>query len=150
MKVFLDGGMLNGTAYMREPWGVGPRPTRSPSRTTAACCSSSPISWRSIAEEAARRGWQMTAHCAGEAGMDVLLTAYEHADRLVGIRGRRWLITHANFTSADEPRALRRAGRRRRPAAGLAVEGRADALGRCSARGGWSGSTPTQVAATPA
>ena len=23
MKVFLDGGMLNGTAYMREPWGVG-------------------------------------------------------------------------------------------------------------------------------
>ena len=24
MKVFLDGGMLNGTACMREPWGVGP------------------------------------------------------------------------------------------------------------------------------
>ena len=24
MKVFMDGGMLNGTAYMREPWGVGP------------------------------------------------------------------------------------------------------------------------------
>ena len=23
MKVFIDGGMLNGTAYMREPWGVG-------------------------------------------------------------------------------------------------------------------------------
>ena len=24
LKVFIDGGMLNGTAYMREPWGVGP------------------------------------------------------------------------------------------------------------------------------
>ncbi len=23
MKVYLDGGMLNGTAFMREPWGVG-------------------------------------------------------------------------------------------------------------------------------
>ena len=32
--------------------------------------------------------------------MDELLTAYEHADQVVGIRHRRWLITHANFTSA--------------------------------------------------
>ena len=54
-----------------------------------------------IAEEAARRGWQMTAHAAGEAGMDELLAAYAQADRAVGIRGRRWLITHANFTSAE-------------------------------------------------
>src|SRR5690606_15016713 len=41
-------------------------------------------------------------HTAGEAGMDELLTAFEHADRVVGIRGRRWLITHANFTSAAD------------------------------------------------
>ena len=33
--------------------------------------------------------------------MDELLTAYECADRVVGIRDRRWLITHANFTSAE-------------------------------------------------
>jgi predicted amidohydrolase YtcJ len=33
--------------------------------------------------------------------MDELLTAYEHADRTIGIRNRRWLITHANFTSAE-------------------------------------------------
>ena len=81
--------------------GASARPTRSPSPTTAACCSSSPTSWRSIAEEAARRGWQMTAHCAGEAGMDELLAAYDDADRAIGIRDRRWLITHANFTSAE-------------------------------------------------
>ena len=56
---------------------------------------------RIIAEEAARRGWQMTAHCAGEGGMDELLSAYAHADQAVGIRHRRWLITHANFTSAE-------------------------------------------------
>ena len=58
--------------------------------------------------------------------MDELLTAYDHADRAVGIRGRRWLITHANFTSAGEPRPLPRAGRRGRPPAGLALEGHAD------------------------
>jgi predicted amidohydrolase YtcJ len=99
LKVFLDGGMLNGTAYMREPWGVGPAYQITepdyrgqlfiPAETLAL-----------IAEEAARRGWQMTAHVAGEASMDELLAAYGHADEAVGIRGRRWLITHANFTSA--------------------------------------------------
>jgi predicted amidohydrolase YtcJ len=99
LKVFLDGGMLNGTAYMREPWGVGPafQVTEPDYRGLLFI---EPKALGVIAEEAARRGWQMTAHTAGEAGMDVLLDAYEQADRAVGIRGRRWLVTHANFTSA--------------------------------------------------
>jgi predicted amidohydrolase YtcJ len=100
MKVFLDGGMLNGTAYMREPWGVG-ETYQVTEPAYRGLLFVDPDHLAIIAEEAARRGWQMTAHCAGEAGMDELLTAYEHADRVVGIRGRRWLITHANFTSAD-------------------------------------------------
>jgi len=100
LKLFLDGGMLNGTAYMRKPWGVGPayQITEPDYRGLMFL---KPDVLGTIAEEAARRGWQMTAHCAGEAGMDELLTAYETADRSVGIKNRRWLITHANFTSAE-------------------------------------------------
>jgi predicted amidohydrolase YtcJ len=103
LKVFLDGGMLNGTAYMREPWGVGDtyQITEPDYRGLMFV---KPEDLTVIAEEAARRGWQMTAHCAGEAGMDRLLDSYEQADRAVGIRGRRWLITHANFTSAENLR----------------------------------------------
>ena len=103
LKVFLDGGMLNGTAYMREPWGVGPayQITEPDYRGLLFVA---PETLAAIAEEAARRGWQMTAHTAGEAGMDELLKAYERADRAIGIRGRRWLITHANFTSAENLR----------------------------------------------
>jgi predicted amidohydrolase YtcJ len=99
LKIFLDGGMLNGTAYMREPWGVGPayQITESDYRGQLFV---RPSVLAKIAEEAARRSWQMTAHVAGEASMDELLTAYAHADDVIGIRGRRWLITHANFTSA--------------------------------------------------
>jgi predicted amidohydrolase YtcJ len=99
LKLFLDGGMLNGTAYMREPWGVGPtyQITEPDYRGQLFI---EPRVLGTVAEEAARRGWQMTAHTAGEAGMDVLLDAYEQADRSIGIRGRRWLITHANFASA--------------------------------------------------
>jgi predicted amidohydrolase YtcJ len=103
MKVMLDGGMLNGTAYMREPWGVG-ETYQVTEPAYRGLLFVDPDHLAIIAEEAARRGWQMTAHCAGEAGMDELLTAYAHADRLVGIRGRRWLITHANFTSAENLR----------------------------------------------
>jgi predicted amidohydrolase YtcJ len=44
----------------------------------------------------------MTAHCAGEAGIDALLTAYEAADRGVGVKGRGWLITHANFARPED------------------------------------------------
>lgn len=98
LKVFLDGGMLNGTAYMREPWGVGPTyQVTEPEYRGLLFVPRETLGL--IAEECARRGWQMTAHCAGEAGMDELLTAYEQADRVVGIRGRRWMIAHANFTS---------------------------------------------------
>lgn len=100
LKVFLDGGMLNGTAYMRAPWGVGPAYQITEPEYRGLLFIDREI-LGTIAEEAARRGWQMTAHCAGEAGMDELLTAYERADRAIGIRDRRWLITHANFTSAE-------------------------------------------------
>jgi predicted amidohydrolase YtcJ len=100
LKVYLDGGMLNGTALMREPWGVGPAyQITEPDYRGLQFVPAEVLG--TIAEEAARRGWQMTAHCAGEAGMDVLLDAYERADRAVGIRARRWLVTHANFTSAE-------------------------------------------------
>jgi predicted amidohydrolase YtcJ len=103
MKVFLDGGMLNGTAYMREPWGVG-ETYQVTEPAYRGLLFVDPDHLAIIAEEAARRGWQMTAHCAGEAGMDELLAAYAHADRLVGLRDRRWMITHANFTSAENLR----------------------------------------------
>lgn len=100
LKVFIDGGMLNGTAYMREPWGVGPAyQITEPDYRGLLFIPRATLG--TIAEEAARRGWQMTAHCAGEAGMDELLEAFAQADRAVGIKGKRWLITHANFTSAE-------------------------------------------------
>ena len=109
LKVFLDGGMLNGTAYMREPWGVGPsyQITEPDYRGLLFI---PPPRLAAIAEEAARRGWQMTAHTAGEGAMDELLAAYDQADRAVGIKGRRWLITHANFASDANLRACARLG----------------------------------------
>lgn len=98
IKMFLDGGMLNGTAYMRQPWPPGPtyQITETDYRGLLFI---KPDQLKMVVEEAARQGWQVTAHTAGEAGMDVLLDAYEHANRMVPIRSLRFCITHANFPS---------------------------------------------------
>ena len=64
----------------------------------------------SVMLEAARRCWQLTAHCAGEAAADVLLDAYEKVQKAVDIRQRRCHITHANFMSAQNLERCRRLG----------------------------------------
>jgi predicted amidohydrolase YtcJ len=109
IKLFLDGGMLSGTAYMREPWPKG---------ATYAVTEDDyrgllfiqPDQLKVIAEEAARHKWAVTAHTAGEGAMDVLLDAYEFADRLVPIKDLRFCITHANFPSPANLERCKRLG----------------------------------------
>jgi predicted amidohydrolase YtcJ len=98
IKLFLDGGMLNGTAYMRQPWPKGAtyQVTEDDYRGLLFI---KPDQLEMVLEEAARRKWQMTAHTAGEAAMDNLLDAYEAVNRVVPIKEMRFCITHANFPS---------------------------------------------------
>lgn len=98
IKLFLDGGMLNGSAYMRKPWprGATYQITQDDYRGLLFI---TPEQLQVVVEEAAKRKWQVTAHCAGEGAMDVLLDAYEFADRISPIKDKRFCITHANFPS---------------------------------------------------
>jgi predicted amidohydrolase YtcJ len=96
--MFLDGGMLNGTAYMRKPWPPGPT-YQVTEKNYRGLLFIPPDQLKVVVEEAARRKWQVTAHTAGEAAMDVLLDAYEHTNRLTPIKSMRFCITHANFPS---------------------------------------------------
>jgi predicted amidohydrolase YtcJ len=98
IKLFLDGGMLNGTAYMRRPWPPGPT-YQIVEDNYRGLLFLKPKELTMVVEEAARRRWRVTAHTAGEGAMDVLLDAYDLVNRLVPIRGRRFCITHANFPS---------------------------------------------------
>ncbi|MCI0387758.1 MAG: amidohydrolase [Acidobacteria bacterium] len=101
LKIVLDGGILIGTAYLREPYGV----------RTEVYGYHDP-SWRGvlavprenvieIARTANRLGWQMTAHATGGGALDVLLDAYEAADRERSIRDRRFTVTHGNFPNEE-------------------------------------------------
>jgi len=98
IKLFLDGGMLNGTAYMRQPWPKGDtyQITESDYRGLLFI---KPDQLQMVVEEGAKRKWQMTAHTAGEGAMDVLLDAYDVVNRVTPIKDLRFCITHANFPS---------------------------------------------------
>jgi predicted amidohydrolase YtcJ len=109
IKIFMDGGMLNGTAYMRQPWPKGEtyQITEDDYRGLLFI---KPEPLRTVVEEAARHKWQVTAHTAGEAAMDALLDAYETVDRSVPIKDRRFCITHANFPSQANLERCKRLG----------------------------------------
>ncbi|MGB8166895.1 MAG: amidohydrolase [Chthoniobacteraceae bacterium] len=100
VKVYLDGGMLTGSAYMREPWGVSkiyaitdpsyrgvlfiPKERLVPMVRTATEC-----------------GLQFTAHSVGDGAVHALLDAYEEVNRELPMRSLRPCVTHANFQSRD-------------------------------------------------
>src|SRR5262249_46288780 len=96
IKLFLDGGMLNGTAYMRQPWPRGDT-YQIGEDTYRGLLFIQPKQWARVLGGGARRRWQMTAHTAGEGAMDVLLDAYDLVNRQFPIKEHRWCITHANF-----------------------------------------------------
>lgn len=109
IKFYLDGGMLSGTAYMRRPWPKGST-YQIVEDNYRGLLFTPPEQTKMLAEEAARRGWSVTAHCSGEGAMDVLLDAYEFADRVAPIKERRFCITHANFPSKHNLERCRRLG----------------------------------------
>ena len=100
IKFFLDGGMLTGSAYMREPWGVSEvysitdpdyRGLRfvPPGKTYA------------ILRLALRHGLQPTAHSVGDGAVHALIDAYGEINDEFRVRDMRPCITHSNFMSPE-------------------------------------------------
>lgn len=101
VKTYLDGGMLTGSAYMQEPWGVSkiyaitdpayrgvlfiPQERLVPMVRTAAEC-----------------GLQFTAHSVGDGAVHALLDAYEQVNKEVSLAALRPCVTHANFQSRED------------------------------------------------
>jgi len=97
-KVFLDGGILTGTAYMREPWGdnacniYGIRDT-----AYRGVVNFSPEELLAIVAAAHENNWKFTAHSTGGGGVDLLLDVYERVNEVKPIRDLRFSIIHGNF-----------------------------------------------------
>ena len=108
LKTVLDGGILIGTAYLREPYGPNTQIYGYTDPDYRGVINVSRENLVEMARTANRLGWQMTAHTAGGGATDALLDAYEAADRDRPIRERRFTVTHVNFPNAQ---AIARAAR---------------------------------------
>jgi len=106
LKTVADGGILIGTAFLREPYGENTAIYGYKDPDYRGVLAVPRENLVEMARAANRLGWQMTAHTAGGGATDALLDAYEAADRDKAIAGRRFTITHVNFPDA---RAVARA-----------------------------------------
>lgn len=110
LKAFLDGGILIGTAYLREPYGenTGIYGYNDPNYRGVLGASRENIF--EMARTANELGWQMTAHATGGGAVDALLDAYEAADRERSIRDRRFTVSHGNFPDSGAIARAKRLG----------------------------------------
>lgn len=105
LKVIIDGGILTGTAYMREPYGAGWNPfgIETGFRGVVNMEKEQIIPF---IENAYELGLQMTAHCVGDGAVDRLLSAYEDFDGRKPLKDRRFSFIHADFTDKDVLRRM--------------------------------------------
>jgi hypothetical protein len=101
VKAFMDGGMLTGSAFMRQPWGISKiYAIDDPAYRGVRFIE--PEKLYQIAKLALASDLQFTAHSQGDAAVDAMVDAYERINRDdFPVRDRRPSITHASFMSQE-------------------------------------------------
>ena len=99
-KIWLDGGMLTGSALMLEPWGVSriygitDKNYRGVQRTPGEHLAK-------MVRKVAGAGLQFTAHSVGDGAVKLLLDTYDEVARDTPLRDTRPCITHGNFMTPE-------------------------------------------------
>jgi predicted amidohydrolase YtcJ len=102
LKIVVDGGILIGTSYMREPYGLGASQLYAVDDPKyRGFLSLTPEQIASAFAIGHRLGWQMIAHVTGDAGADIVLDAIEAAQKAVPAPDRRHTLMHAYFVHPD-------------------------------------------------
>ena len=108
LKIYLDGGILTGTAFLRDPWGNKAGNIfgiEDPSYRGVINYTREEV--LSVVLAAAENNWKFTAHSTGGGGVDLLLEVYEEIDRKYPVKGRRFSIIHGNFFPPDAIKKMR-------------------------------------------
>lgn len=107
LKLTVDGGILLGTSYMREPYGASSTALygdQGEDYRGAPSVSADAIDAVMAAGHA--RGWQMSAHVTGDAGVDLVLDAFEAAQRAKPRPDARHTLIHAYFPTPEVARRV--------------------------------------------
>ena len=109
IKCYLDGGMLTGSAYMRQPWGVSAiYSITDPSYRGLLYIQ--PDKLKTIARLALENDLQMTAHSVGDGAVHALIDAYQAINGELPVRERRPCVTHCNFMSREAIEKMEKLG----------------------------------------
>ena len=100
IKCFLDGGMLTGSAFLREPWGTsGVYSITDPDYRGMIFIE--PGVLVELVRAAVESGLQFTAHSVGDGAVHSLLDAYEKVNETLPVAKTRPCLTHCNFMSRE-------------------------------------------------
>ncbi len=109
VKVFLDGGMLTGSAWMQKPWGVSSIYSISDPEYRGVL-NIPPDRMYQIAKYCLEHDLQITAHSVGDGAVQALIEAYEKVNDDFSIRDKRPCITHCNFMSLESIKKMEALG----------------------------------------
>ena len=111
LKIFLDGGILTGTAYLNEPWGEIAKDIFDVNDSTyRGILNYTRNELLNIVMAANELDWAFTAHCTGGGGVDLLLDVFEEVNKVKPIYDRRFSIIHGNFYSEEANRRMQKLG----------------------------------------
>jgi len=110
IKMFLDGGMLTGSAYMREPWGLSEiYSITDPQYRGVLFIPKERL--KPMVRTAVESGLQFTAHSVGDGAVHTLMEVYDElAKEGLPIRQTRACVTHSNFMSKESVETAARLG----------------------------------------
>jgi hypothetical protein len=109
IKSYLDGGMLTGSAYMLQPWGIS-KVYSITDPTYRGMRYIEPAPLYKLARLALENGFQFTVHAVGDGAVQAIVEAYDRVNKDFPVRDDRPCITHANFMSADIIRKMKELG----------------------------------------
>lgn len=105
VKVYLDGGMLTGSAYMSRAWGVSKiYAIDDPNYRGVLFIPRDRL--LAMVKTATECNLQFTAHTVGDGAVETLVDVYDELSRTMPIRDRRHCITHSNFMSPETVRKV--------------------------------------------
>jgi predicted amidohydrolase YtcJ len=111
LKIVVDGGILIGTAYMREPYGPQSKTLYSVEDPAyRGFLTLPPERIKEAAKVVHSAGWQLVAHVTGDAGVDHVLDAIEAAQANDTGTGRRHTIIHGYFVNPESARRAAKLG----------------------------------------
>ncbi len=111
LKIVVDGGILIGTSFMREPYGPSARQLYAVDDPRyRGLLSLTPQQVAAAIGIGHRLGWQMVAHVTGDAGVDIVLDAIEAAQQQLPAPDRRHTLLHAYFVHPETAARAARLG----------------------------------------